>query len=96
MICQKWLIDGKDGSRGSHVITMVKAESDSKSYAVSAKKVRSVKEGSVFRTVRGLGSVAYGKKAQRLINQRIAKYGSIRAYYEHVNGGRKASTTEQK
>ncbi|ECB3864221.1 hypothetical protein EW429_04075 [Salmonella enterica subsp. enterica serovar Oranienburg] len=78
------------------MITMVKAESDRKSYAVSAKKVRSVKEGSVFRNVRGMGSVAYGKKAQRLINQRIAKYGSIRAYYEHVNGGRKSSTTEQK
>lgn len=50
----------------------------------------------MFRTVRGLGSVAYGKREQRLINQRIAKYGSIRAYYEHVNGGRRSSTEEQK
>lgn len=59
-------------------------------------RARPARENGVFRTVRGLGSVSYGKKAQRLINQRIAKYGSIRAYYEYVNGGRKASTTEQK
>lgn len=55
-----------------------------------------VRAAGVFRAVRGLGYVAYGKKAQRLINQIIAKYGSIRAYYEHVNGGRRSSTTEQK
>ncbi|MBF4177255.1 hypothetical protein [Lelliottia nimipressuralis] len=34
-----------------------------------------------FRTVTGLGSPQYGRKAARLIAQRIAKYGSIRAYY---------------
>lgn len=38
-----------------------------------------------FVTVRGLGSPRYGKKAVALINQRIAKFGSIRAYYDHVN-----------
>lgn len=68
---------------------------------MNAAKTARTREGhvravGVFETVRGLGSVACGKKAQRLINQRIAKYGSIRAYYEHVNGGRRSSTTEQK
>lgn len=38
-----------------------------------------------FVTVRGLGSPRYGKKAVALINQRIAKFGSIRAYYDHIN-----------
>lgn len=60
-------------------------------------KQQGLREGFLsFRTVRGLGSPQYGRKAQRIINERIAKYGSIRAYYEHVNGGRKASNTEQK
>lgn len=36
-----------------------------------------------FRTVTGLGSPQYGRKAAALIEKRIAKYGSIRAYYQH-------------
>lgn len=43
-----------------------------------------------FRTVAGLGSCKYGRKAAALIERRIEKYGSIRAYYEHINRGRAA------
>lgn len=36
-----------------------------------------------FRTVVGLGSPQCGRKAAALIEKRIAKHGSIRAYYQH-------------
>ncbi|EHI6905962.1 hypothetical protein J9356_001546 [Salmonella enterica] len=81
-----WLMVGKNGSKASHAITTPKAGSASKSYAVSAKKALSAKESSVFKKVAGLGSPRYGQKAVALLNERIAKLGSIRAYHEHLSG----------
>ncbi|EDN5135672.1 hypothetical protein IRR91_002675 [Salmonella enterica] len=40
----------------------------------------------MFKKVAGLGFPRYGQKAVALLNERIAKFGSIRAYHEHLSG----------
>ncbi|EMJ9866321.1 hypothetical protein V8H57_002018 [Salmonella enterica] len=40
----------------------------------------------MFKKVAGLGSPRYGQKAVALLNERIAKFGSIRVYHEHLSG----------
>ncbi len=42
----------------------------------------------MFKVVAGLGSPRYGQKAVALLNERIAKFGSLRAYHEHLAKGR--------
>ncbi|SUF61143.1 Uncharacterised protein [Salmonella enterica] len=57
-----------------------------KNAAPDALTISSAKANNVFKKVAGLGFPRYGQKAVALLNERIAKFGSIRAYHEHLSG----------